>query len=211
MTDAISITNGALYRLGEKPILSFDEGTKISDACQTLYPVIRDDCLVRASWSFATVRQRLSLLAVTPQSDFDRYFALPTSPFCLQVIEPDRMLLGERFRREVYVNPLAPNDQQAVIATDALSMTLTYLGRVSEGLWHPAFVRYVILALATELSQTLTGKANLGKLLADERDRQLMEAKNKIPQEGTPRKTPLPTSYLTVRNGHSAAPTRVGE
>lgn len=200
------LCNSALYRLGERPIVSLDEGTEKADACQTLYPVVRDAMLSAATWPFATVRQALSRLPQAPPSDFAYYYHLPSSPPYLRMSEPSLEMLRIPFRHELYVDPGEPNDQYPVIATDAEAVTLSYITRVHEGAWPPEFTALVIVALAVELCLSITGKTDMRQSLVNEREGLLIRAKNAIAGEGTPKQAPLPQGYLVARDRYGAEP-----
>jgi len=203
---AIHICNSALYRLGENPITSLEEGTDAANACKELYPDVRDIMLSWQAWPFATVRQSLAKLAAVPASDFASYYALPTLPYPLRLIDIDLESFRIPYQREVYVNPLDPNDQQNVIATDATAVVMRYVGRTTEGIWIPLFAATVAVYLAQALTASITGKASLKQgllleLYGNGKEPGLMAKLRDIAgYEDSPREIPMPDTYLTVRD-----------
>jgi hypothetical protein len=171
----IDLINMALLRLGEHAITDVRE----SPAAEAAYPLVRDVALSWAPWTFTTLRTRLARLDVPPASDYSYQYLLPTDPYCLRVRDIGGMTgtfvhwwgWHERhaaYQREVYVLPNAPFVQHAVIVTNADAVVLKYSGRTHEGLWPPLFQQVVMLWLAKSLAQTITGRANLGKMLQEE-------------------------------------------
>jgi hypothetical protein len=211
---SIHIANSALYRLGEQPITSFDQLTPTSDLCRELYPDVRDTLLSWQAWPFATVRQALTRLGVTPPSDFQFYYALPTLPAVLRVIDIDLTVRRIDYQREVYVNPNDPNDQQSVIATDVSSVVMRYVGRTSEGVWSPLFVATMAVWLAASMAPSISGKASLRQTLLMELyggkgvPGLLDQLRTIAGYEDSPREMPMPIEYEAVRGGGgSSAPT----
>jgi hypothetical protein len=212
---AIHIANSALYRLGENPITSFADGTPQAALCQELYPDVRDTLLSWQAWPFATVRQSLARLAVTPPSDYSYYYQLPIDPAVLRIIDIDLTSRQIDYQREVYVNPANPADQKAVIATNVTSVTMRYVGRTVEGIWSPLFVAAMAVWLAASMAPSISGKASLRQTLLLELYGQgrepglLAKLRDITGYEDSPREAPFPTDYETVRGitGSNSAPT----
>jgi hypothetical protein len=212
----IHMVNSALYRLGEKPITSLDQGTPVSNLCRELYPDVRDTLLSWQAWPFATVRQSLSRLLATPLSDYSYYYALPAIPAVVRVLDIELTSRHADYQREIYLNPVNPYDQQAVIATNVSSVIMKYIGVTSEGLWSPLFQSTLAVWLAATMAPNLSGKAQLRETLLTElygagREPGLLAKLRDIAgYEDSPRAMPLPTTYIDVRGSTGGtAPTTV--
>jgi len=208
---AIDLCNLALLRVGEAFITDFSDGTTTADACAKLYPLVRDTSLQRHTWPWAMCRQALARLAVTPPSDFAYYYALPTDPAVLQLVDFDLGAADVPYREEIatILHGEGPTETQRVIATDATSALLTYLGRTGEAMWPPLFGQLVMLDLARQLCAVLTGKATLAALLSQEWADLESRLAHIAARGHSPRMLRLPDTYIAVRGaGSSAAPTR---
>lgn len=211
---ATDICNLALLRLGEKPITVIEE----SPACAAFYPLVRDVALSWAKWTFAMVRTRLARLDDTPASDFRFYYALPTNPFCLRVVDMGMSqgpqittTVGFRpfrsdipYQREVFALPQAPDVQRAVIATDADEVVMRYIGRTLEGMWMPIFTEVVALWLAKSIGQHITGRASLVAGLQQELLITVDRAVTVDGHQDTPDEMVWDTLYLDVRQAYYA-------
>jgi hypothetical protein len=200
----------ALYLLGEKPITSLTGSSPNEQICARLYPGARDAVLSWQAWPFATVRQMLAKIGgVAPPSDFTTYYMLPTEPALLRIIDIDLDQRCIDYQREIYVNPSLHTDQQAVIATDATSVVMRYVGRTAGGLWPPLCVDAMALWLAARMAPVISGKASLratllGELGFDNAGRVVGGVLGKLRDvagyEDSPREILMPSTYLDVRN-----------
>lgn len=210
------ICNLALLRLGQKPITQIAE----SPQCAAFYPLVRDVALSWSKWTFAMVRHRLARLEEMPASDFRYYYALPTQPFCLRVVDmgmhqsqshANTIAAGFRpfrsdipYQREVFVLPQAPEVQRSVIATNADAVILRYIARTNESVWMPLFDEVVMLWLAKSIGQSITGRAALVQGLQQEL---LLTVDRAITVDGhqdTPDELVWDTLYLDVRQAYYA-------
>lgn len=73
----VSICSDALILLGAKPISSFNDGTDESNACDRLYPDVRDMTLSVYPWSFAYKKTQLAQLITTPTTEWKYEYQLP--------------------------------------------------------------------------------------------------------------------------------------
>jgi hypothetical protein len=202
---SIHLINSALYRLGEEPITSTSQGTPKADLALELYPDVRDTLLSWQAWPFATIRQSLVRLSVTPPSDYAYYYALPSIPAVIRVIDIDVANRAIPYQREVYVHPSDPTQQQNVIATDATSVIMRYVGRTAEGLWSPLFIATMAVWLAASMAPSISGKASLRQTLLQElygagrEPGMLAKLRDIAGYEDDPRPLPYPTTYLDAR------------
>lgn len=73
----VSICADALILLGAKPISSFTDGTDESNACDRLYPDVRDSTLMLYPWSFAYKKTSIAKLITTPASEWEYEYQMP--------------------------------------------------------------------------------------------------------------------------------------
>jgi len=84
--DKFAICNMALSHLGQKPIVSFADGTVRSDLCSLHYDKCRDAALIECKPSFAKARFSEDTPAVTaPDWGYDNYF--PVDADCIYVTQ----------------------------------------------------------------------------------------------------------------------------
>lgn len=90
MASEVDISNLALAHLGDAAnISSFDEGSAQAAHCGTFYPIARDALLERHTWGFATTRDNLALLSVTPPSGWQFVYAVPNNMLnTIAVLDP---------------------------------------------------------------------------------------------------------------------------
>ena len=82
MASVVDICNLALAHLGdEATVSSIDphEGSPQAGYCALFYPVVRDALLTKYTWSFATRRANLALLADTSPAGWEFVYALPNN------------------------------------------------------------------------------------------------------------------------------------
>jgi hypothetical protein len=193
----IDICNLALIRLGQEPITSLTEGTNQAQACNLLYPSTRDKVLSWTLWPFATTRQQLSRLTATPASDYAYFYAMPTIPYPLRIVDIDTASLA--YQREIWIDPTNPFNQIPVLLTDATAVIVKYIARTSEGVWSPLFVDTLSLWLALDLAPAVTGKQSLRDTLQKELDLQLRKLEAEAGHQDEPRRVRENTAYLEVR------------
>jgi hypothetical protein len=197
---SVRIVNNALHRLGQSPLTDLSELAPAQD----LYPDIRDKLLTWVPWTFATTRQALARLEAQPASEFLYQYAIPTSPFCLRTL--DVQMPSIDFQKEVYIDPADPDQVTQVILTDAESVVLKYIARVSEHVWLPLATDTLSLWLAVDLCETVTGKTSLRESLAQELDAQLKRLEAVDGHQDSPRVWRQNSSYLSARYRGRYAP-----
>ena len=74
---SLSICSDALIMLGASPLSSFTEGTDAAQACDRLYPDLRDSILSRYPWSWSYKKTQLARLSVPPINEFEYAYQLP--------------------------------------------------------------------------------------------------------------------------------------
>lgn len=189
----ISLVNVALTHLGEPAITDITE----SPPCDIMYPVVRDRLLSWYRWSFATTRKQLSRLSAAPVSGYDYQYSLAVQPHLLRVLDIDTR--GRPYEREVFVDDLTPANQTPVLLTDASSVVVQYIARVSEAVWSRAAWDVAALWLATSVSSAISGKASLRSQLFTELTVALDRAMLIDGGQDTPRRLTLNDTYIAAR------------
>lgn len=149
----ISICSDALILLGAAPISSFTEGSDAAQACDRLYPDIRDALISAYVWSWSLKKIQLSRLSTAPTNEWQYAYQLPGDMLsgALAVFETNSTT--ERSRRygwEIY------GDQ---LYTNMRTVYIDYQSTVSESKMPPYFVQLLKFALASELAIVITDQA----------------------------------------------------
>jgi hypothetical protein len=149
----LSICSDALILLGASPISSFTEGTDSAQACDRLYPDLRDTMLSTYVWSWTLKKSQIARLSTDPINEWQYAYQLPGDMLSgvLAVFESNSTT--ERSRRygwEVYGDQLYTNMETVYI---------DYQASVSETKMPNYFVRLLRTALAGELAIVVTDQA----------------------------------------------------
>lgn len=96
MPSEVDIANVALSRIGDDAtVSSFDppEGSAQADHCAKFYPIARDSLLEMYEWNWATTRDTLAPLDVTPPGRWRYVYACPSDMLkALNVFPPDQLI-----------------------------------------------------------------------------------------------------------------------
>ena len=149
----LSICSDALILLGASPISSFTEGTDSAQACDRLYPDLRDTMLSTYVWSWTLKKSQIARLSTNPINEWQYAYQLPGDMLSgvLAVFESNSTT--ERSRRygwEVYGDQLYTNMETVYI---------DYQASVAETKMPNYFVRLLRTALAGELAIVVTDQA----------------------------------------------------
>jgi hypothetical protein len=160
---ALSICSDALIALGAAPISSFTEGTDAAQACDRLYPDLRDTILSTYQWSFSIKKTQLARLATAPTNEWKYAYQMPgdmLSGVLAIFASSGSYELPLRYGWEVY------GDQ---VFTNLETVYIDYQATVNETKMPPYFVRLLRLAMAFELAIIITdqtAKADYYRALA---------------------------------------------
>ncbi len=155
MTSEVGICNLALSHLGQGAISSLDENSTEAELCKLAYPVARDATLRDHPWNFAMRREALALLAETPPPGWAFVYQYPASCLAARYILPE---IG--CGKPPFEVALGAGGRNKVILTDEPCAWLAFTGRVTDTtLFDPLFVQAVIVRLAADLAQPITGEA----------------------------------------------------
>jgi hypothetical protein len=150
----LSICSDALIMLGAAPLSSFTEGTDAAQACDRLYPDLRDSLLARYPWSWTYKKASLGRLATAPINEFKYAYQLPGN-----------ILSGVQAVFETSAsNQNAINDGWEIygdqLYTDLETVFIDYQETVSESKMPVYFVHLLRNALAGELGIVITDQAS---------------------------------------------------
>lgn len=160
---ALSICSDALIALGAAPISSFTEGTDAAQACDRLYPDLRDTILSTYQWSFSVKKTQLARLATAPTNEWKYAYQMPgdmLSGVLAIFASSGTNELPLRYGWEIY------GDQ---VFTNLETVYIDYQATVNETKMPPYFVRLLRLAMAFELAIIITdqtAKADYYRALA---------------------------------------------
>jgi len=149
----ISICSDALILLGAAPISSFTEGSDAAQACDRLYPDIRDALISAYVWSWSLKKIQLSRLSTAPTNEWAYAYQLPGDMLSGALAVFETSGITERSRRygwEIY------GDQ---LYTNMKTVYIDYQSTVSENKMPPYFVQLLKFALASELAIVITDQA----------------------------------------------------
>lgn len=149
----LSICSDALILLGAAPLSSFTEGTDAAQACDRLYPDLRDSLLSRYPFSWSYIKVQLGRLSTTPINEFRYAYGLPGN-----------MLSGVQAVFETSSTNQQPiNDGWEIygqeLYTNLESVYIDYQESVDESKMPHYFVQLLRTALASELAITITDQA----------------------------------------------------
>lgn len=189
----LQVCNLALGHVGQPSVVA----VSASPECQLYYPHVRDKLLSWSPWTFATTRQDLVRMDVTPPGrEYLYQYALPALPFPLRVLTIDTQRF--RYAREVYIPPSTPDTQQAVLLTNAPSVTMRYVCRVSESMFSPLFLDTLGLWLGLSITERLTSKRGLRAQLFAELQLQMVRLIDIDGHQDSPPRA-LNETYIAVR------------
>lgn len=144
----VKICNMALSMLGiSSQILALTEDSENARKCNLFFEQTRDAILREHPWNFAINRATLAELASVPVYSWDHAYQLPTSPYCLKLLEvKENIEDGEPY--EVVGR---------TIETNAESCRIKYVSRETDpSKFDPMFVMALASRLAATLSLTIT-------------------------------------------------------
>ena len=155
MASVVDICNAALTHVANAAqVTSIDppDGTPEADHCARFYPMARDECLERYTWSFATVRVSLTEYANNLQAETWGFaYQLPNKMIRpLAVLAPGSTNDTES---RTFLTETLPDGEQ-VIYTNVAGAVLKYIYRQED----PAkFTPMFVVALASNLGSYLAG------------------------------------------------------
>jgi hypothetical protein len=160
--DDLTIANRALGRLGARAISSLSDTTAEAKACAAAYEHVRDEALRSHRWNFARKRATLTVLEDAPEFEWSYQYDLPAD--CLRVMEINES--------DVWAlpSPLFEIEGRRIL-TDSPTLQLKYIAMVTDAdLYDVLFVRVLVLSLAAEIAEKVTGSPQLVQQLLQEKE-----------------------------------------
>ena len=151
---SLSICSDALIMLGAQPISSFTEGTDAAQACDRLYPDLRDSLLSRYSWSWSSKKAQISHLTTNPINEWDYAYQLPgdmLSGVIALFNTADTTGFPLRNGWEIYGDQVYTNEETVYI---------DYQFTVDESKMPYYFVHFLRYAMAAELGMVITDQVS---------------------------------------------------
>lgn len=150
----LSICSDALIALGASPLSSFTEGTDAAQACDRLYPDLKNTLLSTYVWSWTLTKIQLARLSATPINEWKYAYQMPGDHLtgALAVFESDSTAQRSvRYGWEIYGDELVTNMETVFI---------DYQKTITEAKMPNYFVRLLRTALAAELAIVITDQAS---------------------------------------------------
>ena len=172
MSSKVSISNMALSRIGVDIITSFTENSQQARLCNLLFNQSLDFLLQLYPWNFALVKTTLAQVTTPPVYNYDHAYQLPTSPYCLQVVEVDG---GYNYKIE-----------GRLLLIDEDTVNITYIKRVVDmNELSALFTETLVFYLASQLCLPLTNNKGMSDDLLNKYQMALQKARLRDAQEDT--------------------------
>ena len=160
MISKIDICNMALAQLGESPISSLEQADEKARRCRLFYEPVRQEVLRTHHWAFACGQADLALLQAPEGANGTYVYAYPQDCLFLRKVyrkgDPQHpVAFQEMYRKDIQARTLlcAIEQAQAEFTRDLQD----------ESLFDPAFVKAFSLALAADITMTLSADATLAQ------------------------------------------------
>lgn len=197
MPSVVDICNEAMDLLGASIMASLTENSKEARICNRRFDTIRDQVLRAHPWNVAVTRTTIAADSETPAFGFTKQYSLPTDPYCLRVLS---------FWNSNVNNELAAYDSQVMykiegrkILSNEGTCKITYIGRVTDTEQYDSLLSSTIAtAIAAETAYSITGSANVGKLMEERYRNKLREARSVDAMEGYPEQI-IADEFINVR------------
>jgi hypothetical protein len=142
---AIDICSKALLLIGAEAIQSFEDETKESKVCSTIYETVRDTLLSNRLWTFSIEQLNLARLNETPLRDWKYVYALPTGVIRIGRVSQSKtfeLMNGKLYsndpavsincQKAVDVSEMPPYFQTALISEIAAKLCIALMGDTSK-------------------------------------------------------------------------------
>lgn len=146
----VTICSDALVMLGAAAITSLTDGSDTADACNRLYPDLKNHLLTVYPWTWSVKKVQLSANVTDPVNEWDNAFDLPADIIGSPIAVFDSSSSGIHPRRygwEIYGTQLFTNLDTVYI---------DYQATVTEANMPAYFVRFLRVALASEIAMVVT-------------------------------------------------------
>ena len=163
MASIVEICNMGLTLIGDSEIENLDDKDDRARVANIFYAQTRDAVLRAHPWGFAKIRVALAEAAGNPtygsgEGGWDYHFTLPTSPFCLRVLE-----VAEEFPGQI---PYSIEARK--LLTDTTSISILYIAQITDsGNFDALFTDALAARLAMAFAMSLTKQKKLVELAAN--------------------------------------------
>jgi hypothetical protein len=190
MTDAVSICNLALQRVGAKSISSLAEDSTAGRACNRVYAQARDSELRANSWAFARERVQVAADSTDPVFGAAKRYAIPSDS--LRVL-PTNGVDGTDTQDDFEI-------YGRFIHTDHSSpVNLVYVKRITdEGTFDALFVELLIARIAMDISEKVT-QSNKKKEEARFHYKEVQKEARRVNAFERPPQKPPTDTWVTAR------------
>lgn len=200
MTDKLKLFNGALRKIGHVRLSVVDEDVKARHVLDNCYDDVIAECLEEGWWNFALRSMKMEA-STSEETEFgySKIYNKPNDWVRTYAFSADEHLkipiIHYQDIRGYWLTDHDPVYVQFVSNGDGYGMDL--------GAWPQNFVKFVQLALATEICEDITGSDNKMELLSRDRLKALKLAKKLDALNDPVTKFPPPGRFVSARMGGS--------
>jgi hypothetical protein len=190
MTSTVDIANYALNIIGASNISALDENSKAARLVNQRYEGVRDAVFRSHPWNCLIRRAELAQETEAPAFGYAYQYALPTSPFCLRVLEFSNGSLSYP-QDNMFSNSGGPVYviEGRKLLTDEGTARIKYIGRVTDpNEYDASLIEALSARLASEIAYAVTGSTTVMQLAAALYDEKMKEARFVDATEGAPQK-----------------------
>ena len=172
MASSIDLCNSALTLLGQPTITSLSANSRAAKLVNQRYQYIIDAVLRAYPWNCAIERKSLSADSTAPTFGYDYRYALPTSPYCLKVIEMEEKDMVFKI-------------EGRYLLTDESSAKILYIARIAVGTFDSLLFEAVAARIAADIAFPLTNSTSMAQNAMQAYQFKINEAQDIDAQEGT--------------------------
>jgi hypothetical protein len=148
MTDAVSICNLALQRVGAKSISALTDNSTSGRACNRVYEQARDSELRSHPWSFARERVQLAADSTDPAFGAAKRYAIPSDS--LRIL-PTNGVNGSDLQSDWQV------EGRFILTNDASPIRLVYIKQITdENIFDALFTELLVARIAMDIAEKVT-------------------------------------------------------
>lgn len=147
MPSKVDVANTALDRLGQPPIVTFDDGTKTANLVKRLYPIVRDQVHRVHPWRRLKARARLAADVTAPTWGYTTRFRLPS----------DILMLLDVYKGDEPLNRDWELEGDFILCDETGPLDIRYIkDSDNPDEWDSLHLSAVAWLLACEMSEALT-------------------------------------------------------
>ena len=186
MPSTVDIANFALNNLGASNISSLDENSKAARIVNQRYDAVRDAVFRAHPWNCLVHRAELAQETDAPAFGYAYQYALPTTPFCLRVLE---FTNGTLFYPQDNMTSNSGGPVYVIegrkLLTDEGTAKIKFIGRVTDPQQYDAsLVEALSARLAAEICYAITGSTTMVQIQTSLYEAKITEARFNDATEG---------------------------